>query len=217
MRRSAILFVPLALVVALSACNDDGRTLREPAPGGQDLSISTSAAPTVPPVIDGGAVPNTLPVLETLPGEEPAALVAPWRDGAAIGERHSCLGANVAPALSWSAAPVGTEEIAISMVDADAPDFTHWVVAGIDPATIAISEGTVPLGAVEAINGVDTIGYTGPCPPAGSTHTYIITVHYLGGQSGLDDGESGPAMIERLIDIEVAAAEVSGTFSRPLN
>jgi len=215
-RRLVLLSMSLTLVAVVSSCNDDGRTLREPDPDAQDLSISTTAAPTMPEIIDGGALPNTIP-LDTLPAEEPLALTAPWRDGAAIDERHTCDDANLAPALSWSPAPVGTVEIALTMVDVDAPEFTHWVLAGLAPNTIAVSEGTVPVGAVEALNSVGTIGYTGPCPPAGSTHTYVVTVHYLGEQSGLDDGESGPAMIERLNDIQVASAEVSGTFSRPAN
>ena len=217
MRRLVLLSVPFVLVAVVSSCNDDGRTLREPKPGADDLSISTTAASTVPEFVDGGALPNTMPVVETLPAEEPLALTAPWNDGAPIDERHTCLGANVAPALSWSPAPAGTVEIAITMVDVDAPEFTHWVMAGVDPDTIAVSEGTVPIGAVEARNGSDTLGYTGPCPPAGTTHTYVLTVHYLGELSGLDDGETGPAMIERLQDITVASAEVSGTFSRPSN
>ena len=83
-----------------------------------------------------------------------------------------------------------------------------------DLDTIALDEDTVPLGAVEATNGAGSIGYTGPCPQAGGTHTYRITVHYLSTAVDLDDGSLGADMIARISQNEIGAAVVDGTYQR---
>lgn len=205
------------MLIGASSCNDDGRTLREPADGFEGVSISTTS--TADPLDDSGfdtfPPDETLPPDETYPPVEPTDFVtAPWADGAAIDERFSCEGLNVAPALSWTAAPLGTAEIAITLEDLDAPTFVHWVIAGISPDTLSIDEAEVPIGAYQATNGVGDIGYTGPCPPAGSEHLYLVTVHYLGVPSGLTDGVAGDELYATIATAEVATAEVTGTFSR---
>ena len=106
-------------------------------------------------------------------------------------------------------------EVAVTLRDLDAPSFVHWVIAGLAPETIALDEATVPVGAYEASNGNGDLGYTGPCPPAGTTHTYSITVHYLGTLTGLDDGTPGAALIDLITATETASVEVTGTFGRP--
>jgi len=233
-RRIAVLtFMCLALAVA-GGCRHDGRTLR-PADPNQRSSVSTTSPSTTADFLDGSDGAN-----ETLVGEDtlvapttqfgqttltttdvtagpstgPLTILAPWRDGAEIDARFTCDGLNVAPPLSWTAAPAGTVEIAVTLTDTDAPGFTHWVIAGISPTMIALNEDTVPLGAYEAVNGNGDLGYTGPCPPAGTTHTYVITVHYLDATTELGDGATGAEVITAIATAEIASAEVSGTFSR---
>lgn len=221
MRRILLLTAPLVAVMIVAGCRDDGRTLRPAAPD-QTSTISTTVPDTggefvIPtlddPVLDTIAVDDS--AYPTMDPTAPRTITAPWRDGAAIDARHTCEGLNVAPALSWTPAPAGTVEIAVTMSDLDAPGFVHWVLAGLDPVTIALAEDYVPIGAVEATNGVGDLGYTGPCPPSGSTHSYVITVHYLGEASGLDDGAAGADMVARIEELTIASAEVIGTYSRP--
>ncbi len=198
------------LLMVAGGCKSDGRVLR-PARADQNASVSTSA----PPATDDTVAPTTSATGNTL--VPPAAVLvatAPWRNGEAIDPRYTCDGLNVAPALSWSAAPAGTVEIAITLVDLEAPLFAHWVIAGLSPATIALDEDTVPVGAYEAVNGAGDVGYTGPCPPAGTTHNYVVAVHYLGGATGLDDGSSAEDSIAAIEANETAVADVTGTFSR---
>ena len=206
------------LLTAVGGCKSDGRVLR-PARADQSASVSTPAPPSTedPTFVDLDDVATSAPTSTNgtiiVP---PAGLlaVAPWLDGDVIDPRFTCDGLNVAPALSWSAAPAGTLEIAITMVDLDAPQFTHWVIAGLEPTTIALDEDTVPIGAYEALNGVGDVGYTGPCPPAGTTHDYVVSVHYLGAATGLDDGSSAEDLITEIEAAETAIADVTGTFSR---
>jgi Raf kinase inhibitor-like YbhB/YbcL family protein len=213
-----VLTTTFVLLMVAGGCRHDGRTLR-PAKSDQFSSVSTTAPPSTddPAFIDPDSTDalSTVATFTTLPPAGSALVAtAPWRDGAEIDARYTCDGLNVAPALSWSAAPAGTVEIAITLTDLDAPGFVHWVIAGISPLSIALNEDTVPLDAYEATNGSGDIGYTGPCPPAGSPHHYVITVHYLGAPTGLDDGTPAAELINAIDSAETASAEVNGTFSR---
>lgn len=204
------------MMVALGGCRNDGRTMR-PATADQDSSISDPPTTTdASAFIDAAGDPSdAAPPTVTLPATTAALVVsAPWRNGAAIDPRFTCDGPNVSPALSWSAAPAGTVEIAITLTDLDAPAFAHWVIAGISAQSIALDEATVPLGAYEATNGNGDLGYTGPCPPAGAPHEYLLTVHYLGALTGLGDGTAAAEMITAIESVEIGSAGLSGSFSR---
>ncbi|MEO5902050.1 MAG: YbhB/YbcL family Raf kinase inhibitor-like protein [Ilumatobacteraceae bacterium] len=140
--------------------------------------------------------------------------IAPWRQGAPIDARYTCVGANLSPPLSWSAGPAGTVEIAITMSDDQARSFVHWAIAGLDPGATSIPEGGVLPGVVQGINGSGTPGYTGPCPPAGQTHTYELTIHFLGSQIELGDGAAGADMLLAINAATIARAVVTGTSGR---
>jgi len=218
-----------ALALLASGCRHDGRTLR-PALPSQNGSVSTSVASSVPTTEDdffnteattaaaaaaapGGPIEvSTTGTGVTLATATSAlAVTAPWRDGAPIDPRYTCKGSNVAPALSWSPAPAGTQEIAITMIDEDAT-FEHWTLAGIKPDVTSMAENTPPPGAVAAINGSGKAGYTGPCPPSG-THTYRITVYYLKQALQSSSGETTAAMRSAIDAATLSTAEVTGTFS----
>jgi Raf kinase inhibitor-like YbhB/YbcL family protein len=205
-----------------AACRHDGRTLREARPD-QNQSISTLATTTNPAVIDTVQDTGASSSVETtasgdtvsLPlSDEDLAVTAPWAQGEAIDVRYTCDGDNVSPALQWTAAPEGTVEIAITLRDKDAPSFAHWAIAGISADQTSLEEDLVPLGAYEATNGVGDVGYTGPCPPAGSTHTYVLTVHYLEARTNLTDGVTAGELVDGITAAELASVEVEGTFRR---
>ncbi len=230
MRRLVALSISFAALTLVAAgCRHDGRELR-PALPSQDGSVSTTAPPTAPdleddffdtaasnPALPGGPIE---PSTTALPGTGPStvaplvaasALTAPWRDGGPIDPRYTCQGDDVSPALSWRKAPAGTQEIAITMIDQDA-SFDHWTMAGIAPDVESMAENTPPEGAVAALNGSGGLGYTGPCPPAGSRHVYRITVHFLDQPLLLSSGGSADDMRAAIDDATLATAQVSGTF-----
>lgn len=103
-----------------------------------------------------------------------------------VGNIMGCPGQNVSPALQWSGAPAGTKSFAVTMYDPDAPTgsgFWHWVVYNIPATTTSLRAGAgdpkahaLPAGSVQGNTDVAAPGYIGPCPPAGETHRYIITV-----------------------------------------
>ena len=232
MRRLVALSLALvALAIIGAGCRHDGREMR-PALASQDGTVSTTAPSTtssLPPIegdffdegdfdtVDTAEVSTTGTVTSTSTSTTttavPAlALTAPWRDGAPIDDRYTCIGENFAPALSWTAAPAGTQEIAVTMIDQDAA-FDHWTMAGIRPNVTSLAENVAPEGAVAALSGAGVAGYTGPCPPAGTTHRYRINVYFLNRALQLTSG--GPAVNMRTaIDAAtITTVQVTGTFT----
>lgn len=200
-----------ALVLTLAACSDDGRTLR-PAEPGQDETIS---APATTPTSDGiVAAPSTASSPSTTSSADPARFVsAPWPAGGAIDTKYTCDGADVSPAFQWGAAPAGTAEIALSVIDEDA-EYVHWVIAGLDATSTGLDEGSVPLTASQAINSAGHAGWDGPCGQVGTTHTYTVTVWYLGQQTELGDASSADDLLAVVRGSALSSAETTGTYSR---
>jgi Raf kinase inhibitor-like YbhB/YbcL family protein len=150
-------------------------------------------------------------------GSQPAALelTSPaFAPGSPIPAVHTCDGAGVSPPLEWGATPEGTVELALTVIDVDAGAFVHWVVAGIDPSVQGFAEGVLPDGAVQATNGMNTIGWTGPCPPNGPAHHYLFTLHALTQPSGVTNGESGADAFKALGHLPGATATLVGTYQR---
>jgi Raf kinase inhibitor-like YbhB/YbcL family protein len=209
MRVRAALLGAAAAACLLTACNDDGRELR-PATPDQTGSVSTTAAPTVPEPDPG--------VFDTLPGESPVTLtsptlVTPFPDGGQIPALYTCDGENVSPALNWTAAPPDAIEIAVTMIALDAPGYVHWAMSGIDPLSSSLGEGVVPEFAITSTNSAGTLGYTGPCRPAGETHTYEITVYFLLQQTELADGGPAEDLLAFLQGASLASASVTATYT----
>lgn len=98
-----------------------------------------------------------------------------------IPSEYTCDGDDVSPEISWSGLPDGTESLALTVIDHDAPmgDFVHWLVYDIDPKAKSIPKaGPLPIGAKEVQNDFGKKTYGGPCPPQG-THRYFFTLYAL--------------------------------------
>lgn len=186
------------LLVALAACSSsDGRTLPPPDPGQTTTSVST---PVVGQPSEG--------VTEVFTLSSPA-----FASGSALPAVHTCDGADVSPPLEWASTPPA-EELAIVVRAPGDDGFVHWVVAGIDPLVQGVGEGGVPEGAVEATNDGGTIGWIGPCPPPGSTHTYELVLHALPGPLSLAPGTPGREAATLVEGASTARATLTATYSR---
>jgi Raf kinase inhibitor-like YbhB/YbcL family protein len=171
----------------------------------------TDPGATDPSATDIGAVGDSAD-LGTVPFV--AQIGAPWADGGPIPKDLTCDGANRSPALTWSKAPAGTVEIALTMTDDQAPGVVHWAVAGLPAASTAAAAGSIASSAIQATNVSGTVGYTGPCPPKGSTHTYRLTVHYLAQATELATGVAGADLLSAIEGSTFAQATVTGTYRR---
>jgi Raf kinase inhibitor-like YbhB/YbcL family protein len=118
--------------------------------------------------------------------------------GSPIDPRYTCDGDDVSPALTWARAPEGTIELALIVEDPDAPSgtFTHWLTFGLPPASVAVPQrvpatqsqipGPTPL--TQGRNDFGDVGYGGPCPPEGETHTYLFRLLALNADLDLPPG-----------------------------
>jgi Raf kinase inhibitor-like YbhB/YbcL family protein len=160
---SAALLVALLLAIGVAGCAHDGRELSTPTRPAPPLVTTTTA-----PAAQVGSAAGVLTV------SSPA-----FAEGAAIPALYTCDGAETSPPIEITGSPTGTAELALSVVDPDANGHVHWVVSGLSPALRSLAEATVPEGAVEGRASDGTLGWRGPCPPAGSVHHYVFTVYAI--------------------------------------
>ena len=101
-----------------------------------------------------------------------------------------CSGDNHSPALVWTGAPEGTQSLALTLYDPDAPSgsgWWHWVLIDLpaDCGSLAAGAGDVggaalPAGARQLRNDYGQMGFGGVCPPRGDRpHRYVFTLYAL--------------------------------------
>ncbi|MFY9577786.1 MAG: YbhB/YbcL family Raf kinase inhibitor-like protein [Gaiellaceae bacterium] len=143
------------------------------------------------------------------------ALASPaFHAGTRIPARYTCTGANVSPPLRWTAPPRATRSLALLVNDPDAPGraFTHWTLWNL-PAT----RRSLPAGfrwKWQGRNDGGSIGYTGPCPPAGPRHRYVFTVYALDSMLSLRRGASPSSVISAVVHHARSTATLVGFYSR---
>ncbi|MFF2115007.1 YbhB/YbcL family Raf kinase inhibitor-like protein [Rhodococcus koreensis] len=144
----------------------------------------------------------------------PLTVSSPDLSGGTFSREFTCDGADRLPRLRWSTPPPGTQELAIELLDPDAPGgtFTHWLVYGIPPGTSGLA--AVPAGAAEGVNDFGRRGYRGPCPPRGATHHYHFVVLALGTQLGLAAGATRSDLESRISGHVLGRGELVVTYQR---
>ena len=223
--------------VALAACDKgDGKTLKpyDPADYPSQTVAPTSAVDSLDAGSDAGfdagfdagdgdaiGAPASLSPATADPGGsiETFQVFAPWTQGGTVDVHNTCDGADVAPAVSWTGVPAGTTEIALALVDDtvvnDGEPFVHWAIAGLDPNEIALVEGDLPSGAVQAINFLGNVAYDGPCPPSGDEpHMYRLTAFALGASPGVADSTPAVEFLDAVEKVTLGTADLSATYSR---
>ncbi|HXR87486.1 MAG TPA: hypothetical protein VN728_10960 [Stellaceae bacterium] len=103
--------------------------------------------------------------------------------GNKLEEAYGCRGKDVAPPIVFDAIPQGTASVDLTMLDnggigsfaAEGKGFLHWHVLGL-PGTISAypSNGALPAGVKQTVNGFGKNGYGGPCPPH-PPHRYTLS------------------------------------------
>ena len=179
----------LTFVTLLGACSSDGREMQEPSANQQEsIAVTTTAGAVMTPV--GGF-----------------ALTPPWAEGAQLDARFTCA-AGISPSLTFVNVATDIVTLALSIVDETTNNSVQWIVANIQPTQTAVAEGQVPVGSIEAMNSLGTIGFGAPCPPAGETHTYRLTGYGLSQQLELENGVDSATLIQA---IELAALDTQSS------
>jgi len=126
----------------------------------------------------------------------------------------TCDGANRLPRLQWSTPPSGTQEVAIEMLDPDAPGgtFTHWLAYGLSPGISSLA--AMPGNAAEGVNDFGRPGYGGPCPPRGAAHHYHFVVLALDARLGLAAGARRSDLESRMRGHVLGRGELVATYQR---
>jgi Raf kinase inhibitor-like YbhB/YbcL family protein len=141
-------------------------------------------------------------------------------DGGRIPAAHTCDGANISPALQWSALPSGTQSLVVIMDDPDARGWVHWVLFNVPGDTRSLPDGLAaddpaPAGGVHG-RGTAAVGYVGPCPPEhGGQHRYTFRVYALDSRLGLPSGATKEDVERAMRGHVLSSGTLKGTYSRP--
>lgn len=144
----------------------------------------------------------------------PLTVTSPDLAGGTFPREFTCDGANRLPRLQWSTPPSGTQELAVEMLDPDAPGgtFTHRLVYRIPPGETSLA--AMPAGAAEGVNDFGRRGYGGPCPPRGAAHHYRIVVFALDTRLDLPAGATRPDLDTRISGHVLGRGELVATYRR---
>jgi Raf kinase inhibitor-like YbhB/YbcL family protein len=140
-----------------------------------------------------------------------------FADGEMLPTRSSCDGEGLSPHLVWTGVPAGAAELALTVLDPDAPGgtFVHWLLWGLSPVTHELEEGMVPECAHQGTNGFGRRGYGGPCPPRGDRpHRYVFRLSAVSSPLVLPDGASIDELDAALNGNVVESAQLIGRYAR---
>lgn len=144
-----------------------------------------------------------------------------FEDNGMIPKKYTCDGADVSPPLSWSKPQAGTKSIALICDDPDAPmgTWVHWVLYGLPPETVSLSENVpkdkeVLNGAKQGITDFRRIGYGGPCLPRGPAHRYFFKIYALDVELNLQHGATKQDVEKAMKGHILAQGELIGKYGR---
>jgi Raf kinase inhibitor-like YbhB/YbcL family protein len=143
----------------------------------------------------------------------------------AIDFNHTAYGANISPALRWTAVP-NAVSYAIIVEDPDAPGgapFVHWLVWGIPGEATSLPGRlppqprlSTPQGAMQGRNDNGETGYFGPRPPRGTgAHHYHFQIFALDRALALGPDADVNALRAAMKGKVLADGELIGAFGAP--
>lgn len=204
-RDKTALVLTLLSFAAVQACNDDGRTLREP-------TMTTAFVTTIPSSSTSGVESSEYMGFYA---------TTAWPDGGVVPRQNSCDGEGLSPSVTWSNLPANATAIGIVVTDstdllADGSESILWVAAiPLTDFIAGIPEGGTPDQAVQGLNSKGGIGWVAPCPPSGKTHRIDFTVFALRDAAAITSGMFGNDMRAAIIDAAIDEFTVSGSYSAP--
>ncbi len=134
---------------------------------------------------------------------------------------HTCDGANTSPRIMLSGLnAVSVAVMAVNPFQPSCCSFCPWLIWNIPagpeiPAGIS-PEGIVsfPITAVQGMNDFGRIGYSGPCPPQGTTHRYTFKVYGLDAMLTLAPGATKAGLITAMRSHVLQYGETVALYSR---
>lgn len=191
-------------------------------------ALAAALLATPPEALAGRPAPNS-PVMRLAAAPGLALRSPDFLPGGTIARTHAydqsgCHGGNMSPALSWDRPPAGTRSFAITMFDPDAAGggWWHWAIFDIPAGVSSLQAGAgdpakhlLPAGTTQVRNDFGTLGYGGPCPPAGPRHHYRLVLYALRVATlGLDASASPAQVAAKAKANALAEAEIVGIYGR---
>lgn len=184
---------------------------------------ASSVAPTLTPTPTPLPTATPFPTATLMPTSAPASfeLTSPgFPTSGDIPSNYTCDGDNISPRLDWSAPPTGTKSFAIIMDDPDAAGATwvHWLAYNIPAGARDVMEnqpvsGSLTGGGFQGVNSWRALGYGGPCPPPGTTHTYQMVLYALDSVLPLEESATKEELSTAMESHVVAKMLLTGTYS----
>jgi phosphatidylethanolamine-binding protein (PEBP) family uncharacterized protein len=191
--RRCLALVGVVTILVTSCSIDDGRLMQEPIGG--------------PPVVGTTAPTND-------DNTSDWALTAPWEKGGEFDVRYSCDGQAVSPPLVWSPGPEMTRAYGLVLTTVDDPDTVLWAMSDIPVGTRNLVEALAPVGAVVSVNAAGSLGYQAPCPQAGVTQEFEITIYAQEFPLESTPNTPGPQMRDALQEVALDAVSTTFTYQR---
>lgn len=175
-----------------------------------------------------GCVGQVSPNGDGTPPEGPMRITSSsFEPGATIPQAYTCDGENVSPPLEVDGLPNRTRTVALVVGDPDVPtpetslqNYAHWVLWNARPDGFSAffpTNGT-PNGSVEGANDAGGQGYTGPCPPVGSSpHRYVFTAFAVDRELNLSEGANRSQLMAALDGHVLARDRLVGLYERQAN
>jgi len=141
-----------------------------------------------------------------------------FTDGGRLASTYTCDGSSVSPALSWSGAPAGTTEYALTLTTI-ANDGTkyNWVLYGIPSSVSSLAQGTTGVGtAGQSTDGPD-LRYYAPCSTGPGDKTYTFTLYALSGSPSFSVPAAqvgGPALEAAISGLTLASRQITFVYAR---
>lgn len=138
--------------------------------------------------------------------------------------RGHLFGADLSPALAWTAPPEGTAELLLVTEDPDVPfgrAATHVLTRGIDPGLREIPEGGLahPSPVAGLIHGRGTLGrrgWGGPMPvPSHGPHAYVFQLYAVDRVLDLPESFGLDDAVRALRGHVVGRARLDGLYENP--
>ncbi len=141
--------------------------------------------------------------------------------GGDIPRKFTCQDADVSPALAWTDAPAGAQSFALIVDDPDAPvgTWVHWVAYDLPATTHQLPEGVAKVaqiagGGTQGVNDFGSLGYGGPCPPAGNAHHYFFKLYALKAKLNLKPGATKKDVVQAMQGQVLGEVQLVGKYKR---
>ncbi|MEI7529015.1 MAG: PKD domain-containing protein, partial [Elusimicrobiota bacterium] len=138
--------------------------------------------------------------------------------GGAMALEYSCSGAGSSPAMSWTNAPSGTQQFALTISELTPQLETkyNWVLYGLPAAGSGFAKNTTGGGTVGKSDGAAGTAYGPPC--GGGNRLYTYRLYALSGAPSLPSDPAqvtGAVLTTALTGITISSAAMTLTYTAP--